>query len=201
MKGRRTGVDFSNHQLEVVKNEHVMVHHLKQPGTIINNIRYVNISGNLVVTGDFGNWIFCRPFHPSSTTTEVSASYWMEKLEIHSCQVPTKYNPEETLKSLKEYKKDRKKQGWLTKEEKQYLNRCMELVDDHLEYQFYAYRELPHGWDYEDVIHEEKVKPWFQVVLDGFEEICRRLRVEQELQGMGDTPSDNDQILRLSNEN
>ena len=39
-----------------------------------------------VVTGDVGNWMFCREFHPSSKG-HVSDYYWVEKLQMSSSQI------------------------------------------------------------------------------------------------------------------
>lgn len=61
----RTGIDFSKHELIIKETDDVTIHWLKIPNSIKKNIKFTNIEGNLVVTGDFGNWIFCRNFIPS----------------------------------------------------------------------------------------------------------------------------------------
>ena len=66
MEGRRTKLNFSQHELHVIKQEDLLVHHLRKPGTDMDNIKYINTNGVMVVTGDYGNWMFCREFHPSA---------------------------------------------------------------------------------------------------------------------------------------
>ncbi len=65
--GYRTGIKFHDHILTIDKeSDNTITYHLKKPDTITNNIKFINTNGLLVVTGDFGNWVFCRDFHPNS---------------------------------------------------------------------------------------------------------------------------------------
>ena len=100
MKGKRTGLDFSKHELLCTKSDELTIHHLKKPNTYYDSIKYINTQGIMAVTGDYGNWIFCREFHPSADDY-VSSGYWCEKLSIASCQVYKEYDPEETEKEIK----------------------------------------------------------------------------------------------------
>lgn len=177
MRSKRLNIDFSQHELLITKQEGLLIHHLKKPDTVIDNIKYINTNGVMVVTGDYGNWIFCREFHPSPKTQSIPDGYWCEKLEILSSQKPYEYSPEKTLASIEE--RMREEADNLTEEEKEYYEECIELVDDQFDYEYYAYRSMPENWDYESVIVCHEIKTWLKAVFDGFEEICERLRVAE----------------------
>src|SRR3989344_2189435 len=82
----RTGVDFTKHELIVTEQEGLLVHRLKHPEyTYMNSVTFINTNGIMAVTGDYGNWIFCREFHPNDKEG-VSGGYWLEKLKIASSQ-------------------------------------------------------------------------------------------------------------------
>lgn len=188
MKGTRTGIDFSEHELIITKNDNVLIHHLKKPNTIMDNVKFINIEGVLLVTGDYSRWSFCREFHPSADG-RVSDYYWCEKLSIGSSQTYSDYSSEDTYERLKEslteYIEDRKEEDSDFDEQTEdddtinYYKECMSKTDDELEYTAYAYREYPDGFDCESVIFMKKIKPQLQVVFDAFEEICRRMKEEE----------------------
>ena len=67
MNTKRTEVDFSKHVVEITKQEGLFVCYIRVPGTITNSVKFINTNDIMAVTGDFGNWIFCREFHPSAT--------------------------------------------------------------------------------------------------------------------------------------
>lgn len=179
MKGKRTGIDFSNHEVIITQMDGLLVHYLKKPGTICDSIRFINTHGILAVNGDYGNWIFCREFHPSQEGG-VSDGYWKEKLGIASTQKASDYSPEKTRKSINEainggmeeygYKGDK------LKEVKDYLTECLDYVDDEYEYIAFAYHRCPGYMDAEEIPFEKETKPWLLAVFDGFDEICRRLK-------------------------
>lgn len=98
-KGKRTGIDFSEHEVIITEQEGLLVHYFKKPNTITHSIKFINTNNILAVTGDFGNWIFCREFHPSADGY-VSEGYWNEKLTIKSEQTCSKFDSEETEKEL-----------------------------------------------------------------------------------------------------
>lgn len=190
MLGRRTGLDFSEHQLHVKETEDLKVYYLKKPNTSWDSIKYINTNGILAVTGDYGNWIFCREFQPTPDTGACN-HYWLEKLRIDSTQNATEYDMESTLEGLLkriiEYKEEYvERYGGEYHEDNvhekaydeifQYLDECLDKVNDEYEYELYAYRERPNYWDTEDVIFYKKPKAWFLTILDGFDEICRRLK-------------------------
>lgn len=178
MRGKRTDIDFEKHEILITKTDEVLIHHLKKPNTLHNSIKYINCGGILAVTGDYGNWIFCREFHPSADGY-VSDGYWYEKLRILSTQDGEEFDGEATKKALQErlneYKED---YGEDAREEViEYYEECMNKCDEHeLDYTHFAYREQPRGMDYEDVILEKDYKFWLKAVFDGFDEICRRLK-------------------------
>jgi hypothetical protein len=187
MIGRRTGIDFSEHEVLVTKSEDFLMHYLKIPGTRMNSIKYINTNGIMAVTGDFGNWIFCREFHPSADKdTRVSDGYWHEKLSIASTQEALNFDGEATKAALKErleeYKLEMADEGKEPNEDVvEYYEECMAKCDEHeLDYTHYAYREQPDGLDYEDVIFLKDYKIWLKYIFDGFEEICSRMKEEVE---------------------
>jgi hypothetical protein len=177
---KRTDVDWSKHELKITKNDHVMIHDLKNPNSLINRVRFINTCGIMAVNGDFGNWIFCREFHPYSEFGGVCDSYWCEKLRIASTQEPSNYDSEATRKALlKELNEDYKDHEYNLKEEHEwlkYIKGCLSCVDDELEYKYYAYREYPSFCDHECVIFVKDINYWLKVVFDAFEEICKRLK-------------------------
>ena len=61
----------------------------------------------MAVTGDIGNWIFCREFHPKAGKNNyASRSYMDEKLRISSEQKSEKYDSEEALKEISKFKEE-----------------------------------------------------------------------------------------------
>lgn len=174
---KRTSVDWSKHELSITKNEHILIHDLKKPGSVINRVKFINTQEVMCVTGDFGNWIFCREFHPSKGGS-VSDSYWVEKLSIASEQIGKEYDQESTEKEicnllangLVEYGYEGKK----LEEMKEYLETCLFHINDELGYTYYAYREHPIFCDSESVVFCTKTPIWLQIIFDAFEECCRR---------------------------
>lgn len=175
--------DFSKHVLAVTETEHFNTWDFRKPNTIIDAIKYTNIDGVLIVTGDYGNWIFCRPFRPSADGY-VSDGYWMEKLAISSSQEGYEFDVEATRQELgrmievgyEEYGYS----GDKLRKAIEYANGCLENVDENeLDYKYFAYREFPNFMDYDEVIFIKTPKYWLKVVFDGFDEICKRLKEEQ----------------------
>jgi hypothetical protein len=99
---RRTTIDFSKHEFIKTENELVSIYHLKIPNTITNNVKIICTQGITAVTGDFGNWIFCREFHPHKENY-CSEGYFNEKLHIASEQTSSKFDSDETQKEIEEY--------------------------------------------------------------------------------------------------
>ena len=177
---RRTDVDFSRHELTVKKLDGVLIHTFKRPDSNRCSLVFINTCGVMTVTGDFGNWVFCREFHPSPDGY-VSGSYWDEKLEMSSEQKSHKYDSEETLAKIKRFKEEfedfygRK----MTEEESDWVESLEGSYHDEHEYIYTAYRENPSTIDCESVPFGEKRHFWLAAVYDGFDCICERLK-EQE---------------------
>jgi hypothetical protein len=180
MKGKRTGIDFSKHEVRIKQADGFLEHYLRKPNTVTDAIRYINTGGILAVTGDYGNWIFCREFHPSQEGY-VESSYWTEKLRIASTQEPYEFDYETTESRIKEQLNGGLEEyGWegeKLEEMKEYMQECLDnLSDGEQAYVAYAYQNYPSFTDHECVVHVKKLKYWLTVVYDGFDEICRRLK-------------------------
>lgn len=175
MKGRRTGLEFESHQLFTVDVEGATSYILKKPGTEYDCLKFINTNGIMAVTGDYGNWIFCREFKPAHNA-KVSDQYWIEKLTISSTQKPYEFSQDETRAEIEALLLE----DDLTEEETEYLQCCLEKVDEgKFDYEFFAYREnVGRFQDYESVPLVEKPKHWLLVVFDAWEEVCRRTQPE-----------------------
>jgi hypothetical protein len=176
---KRTNIDFSKHELKITQLEGVLIHEFKRPDTRNCMLVFINTCGVMTVTGDFGNWVFCREFHPSADDNSgVCSGYWDEKLEISSVQKSDKYDAEETLKLIKEFKKSFVDyQGReMNEDEIDWIEQLEENVDDEYEYTYLAYREKPRDIDYESVPFGKKRHFWLDAVYDGFDEICQLLK-------------------------
>lgn len=182
--GRRTDFDFSNHELIIEKSEGLLVHTLKHTEySQWYRFNFINTNGIMVVTGDYGNWMFCREFHPSPDGI-VSDYYWCEKIEISSTQEPYEFDEESTVEEIKEYLN-----GGL--EEYGYEGDDLEIMRGYYEelldrvtegefyYKAYAYSEKPDCMDVEYVPNCKKIKHWLLCVFDAFEEICLRLKEKE----------------------
>ena len=101
MREKRTEIDFSKHVLTVNKQEGLLVHTLAKPNTYVQSFVFINTNDIMAVTGDYGNWIFCREFHPSKDGY-VSDTYWVEKLRIGSCQEPSNFDSQTAQEQVTE---------------------------------------------------------------------------------------------------
>lgn len=179
MQEKRTDVDFSKHDLIITKDDNVLIHHLKKPGTVIFNIKFINTNDVMVVTGDVGNWMFCREFHPTKNGY-VSDDYWLEKLTINSTQDGQEFCPDETENIIREgIEQDLEEYGY--KDEKleqikEYYNDLLDYIGlSEFEYTSYAYNNFPDFLCAEDVPFVKKIKQRLNIVYDAFNEICERL--------------------------
>lgn len=182
----RTGVDFTKHELIVTEQDGLLVHRLKHPEyTHMNSVTFINTNGIMAVTGDYGNWIFCREFHPNAKEG-VSGGYWLEKLKIASSQEGQEFDSEGTSEEiqrgldggLEEYGY----RGENLKEAKEYYENLLNFYVDcsQWEYEAYAYNNIPSFMCSEDVPNVKKTKIWLQIVFDAFDEICRRMKEEEK---------------------
>jgi hypothetical protein len=184
---KRTDWDFSEHihTVEIFKSENgneIRVDHFRKGNTNMGYVKFVNDERGLSVFGDFGNWIFCRPFHPDKDNF-VSDMYWNEKLKIGSSQEHSKYDPEETEKELLELinggLEEYGYEGEQLEKAKEWLNDLLYYVDDELEYTYHAYRGgNPTDMDYEYIPFCKKGSYQLEIIFDAFDEICKRLKEE-----------------------
>ena len=191
--GKRTGVDWSKHELAIDEYRSgkfgFLIHILKVPDSRFGMVVFTNIfsefDNQLLVTGDYSDWIFCRAFTPSPNES-VDDNYWLEKLSISNYNIQYKhYDSELTVASLKKemkrviedeefYYGEKEKTEYLD-----YLKDCIIEADDEISYTYQAYRNMPVWLDNGSVIMEYSMDIHLKVVFDAFEEICRRLK-EQE---------------------
>lgn len=181
----RTGVDFSKHEhrIEIFKNEKgekIRVDHFQEGNRRNGYIKFVNDSEGMTVFGDYGNWVFCRPFHPSPKGY-VSDHYWCEKLSIASSQEYSNYDAKETEKELKRMINGGLEE-WGYKEKnlekaKEWFTELLNYVDDELEYTYEAFRgENPTDIDYDYIPFVKEGSYQLKIIFDAFDEICKRLK-------------------------
>lgn len=167
----RTDIDFSNHHLQVTKNEFVHIYWLKRSDTMNDNIKFVVAGGITAVTGDYGEWIFNREFLPSKGG-HVDDFYWKSKLRGESGADGDEWDNEGTKKEILRLLADEER-NW-SSEELEYLNEILDRTDSNEEdYRVYAYMENCGRFDYENIPYETKTKYWLKAVFDGFQEICK----------------------------
>lgn len=185
LREKYTDWDFSEftHTVEEFKSDKgnsIRIDHLRKGDSNTGYVRFVNDDYGLSVFGDFGNWIFCRPFVPSAEGY-VSVGYWNEKLKTHSTQEHGVYDPEETEKEiqelidsgLEEYGYD----GDELEKIKDWLTDLLDYVDDEYEYMYHAFRshDCPFD-DMENVPFCKKGSYRLLIVFDAFNEICSRIK-------------------------
>lgn len=182
---KRTDINFSNHEhrVEYFKSENgdslISVDHFQVGDSMASYIKFTNTAHNLVVTGDYGNWVFCRPFIPG-VNNYVSDGYWLEKLSTYSNQVYSDYDSDETANEimilvqtgLEEYGYE----GDELKASKEWFSSLLYFVDDELEYTYHAYRgDKPSFIGYDEVPLVKKVDSRLLIIFDAYDEICNRL--------------------------
>jgi hypothetical protein len=179
VRTRRTKVNFSGYILSITRTDLIDIYDLNRDGAMIGRVKFSVMKDVTVVTGDFGNWMFSRPFVPEKDGY-VSDGYWIEKLEMSSTQKGKDYSSKETEKELRRGIRSGLKEygyeGEKLKQAKQFYKNALCYVDSKKEYEDYAYSdEKPKFMDYEDIPFVETTKYWLNVVFDAFEEICRRM--------------------------
>ncbi len=168
--GKRTDLDFTKHELEIIKHNGITIHHLRIPDTNVASFKFINACGVLIVTGDYSNWIFAREFHPQKGNY-VSDEYWCEKLRMNSHQKSHEFDSKATEARLNELLKEADR----SEIDKLYYELCLSHVDeDEMVYLAYASMERPLHYD-ENIPYEEKIIPQLLYVFDAFEEICSRM--------------------------
>lgn len=173
MKGTRTKVDFSKHILEHTESKEpifVSVHHFHQPGTIAGSIKFINIDGKLLVTGDYGSYVFCRGFYPSTESDKVSDGYWLEKIRQSSIQKPCSYDSDETTNSLNEAIDNAEDNfGDKAKEAIIYYEECKNHTEDEWDYIHRARIDMPFFMSSEDMVVGYKLHDQLAVVFDAYD--------------------------------
>lgn len=178
----RTNIDFSKHEVTVIKHDGVLIHKFARPNTINKSITFINTCGVCTVTGDFGNWVFCREFHPSKGGS-VSDSYWDEKLEIASeSQKSHEYCPDETRRLIKEFREEFKDSYGRepNEEEKEWFEDLEQDVDNKFEYEYVAYRNNPSTVEDEWIPYGKARHVWLNAVYDGFDALCEKLKTLED---------------------
>lgn len=172
MKGKRSGIDFSNHMLYTWTEPCTKTYDLKLPNTITNRITYICTNGITAVTGDYGNWIFCCEFHPSKDG-KACEGYWAEKLQIGSTQDPMKFSETEAHGQIDALLADPNNE--FSEEEKEWLEELRESSKDG-EYAYIATAmEHPSSFPAEIIPTGKVYDIWFLTILDGFDEMCRHM--------------------------
>jgi hypothetical protein len=187
-KKRRSvwGFEKHTHRVEIFKNwggDEIRVDHFQEGNSRMGYIKFVNDAEGLSVYGDFGNWIFNRPFHPSPDGY-VSDGYWNEKLRTSSSQDHSRYDSEATAEELRMLI-DGGLEEWGYEDEdlkkaKEWFRTLLYYVDDELEYTYEAYRgDNPMEMDYEDIPFCKSGSVQLDIIFDAFDEICNRLKIKE----------------------
>ena len=178
MEDKRSNVDFSKHVITTIQSfeGYKNIFKFADPETSFYAITFINCCGVMAVTGDCGNWIFCREFHPSKDNF-VSDEYWLEKLRISSTQNPTDYDEENTRKKIEGMIDDNDNDD-LNAEDISYLKELLMYTGEgEMRYLVYAHDNLPNGRDHEFVPYCKRLNPMLAVVFDAFDEICNRMKL------------------------
>ncbi len=177
MIGKRSGVDFKDHKLEIIRNDGVVIYKFKKPNTITQQVIFINACGVLTVTGDYGNWVFCREFYPGGDP--VSDMYWLEKAQISSTQKVEVFDKQATEKALGDAIRDLSKGSWDPQEQdelNEYYVGCLDRIYDPMEYEMYAYREYPSFCDPNIAIKIMDTDFSLKVIFDAFDEITQKIK-------------------------
>lgn len=182
----RTNFDFSKHKLIIKKTDDFSSYELLTPDTAINHVKFTNIDGLCLVTGDFYNWVFCRGFHPTKDGS-VSDHYWCEKLQLSSSQNPYKWSAKKCRSEIEEKIKELEDCDYEPKEIdelKEFWNNCLNHIEDgcSVYYEAYAHGEKPYYLEHEDIPRGIVIQPYLEIIFDAFEEICKRMSMNPEIQ-------------------
>ena len=167
---KRTNIDFSKYELKIINNTNIKIHWLKLKDSNIYNVKFINADGVMVVTGDVGNWIFCREFWPCKDST-VSESYWVEKLEMYSSQKATVWNVEQAKSDLEELKNGRE---W-SETTIEWFDEAIDACEDND--CFFVAVAGKHLSEIDGELLTDigmVIDPRLEVVFDAFEEVCSR---------------------------
>ncbi len=182
-KGKRTGVEFGAHDVTILHPlEHIVSYLLAVNNMYIGSIRFTNAFGVMTVTGDWGNWVFCREFYPNDKDSGVCDTYWLEKLKTGSYQDPYEFDEEETRKEIKSWLDGTHEyfdeENPLTSGEHEYLHDCLYALNgSELQYTHVAHFEnVGRFKDHDRVPLVKKPKYWLLVIFDAFDCMVERLK-------------------------
>jgi hypothetical protein len=171
MREKRTTIDFSKHVITTTKYEGISIYTIAIPGTLTNSVTFINTKGIMAVTGDFGNWIFCREFHPSKNNY-VEDVYWLEKLRLASSQDPYEFDPDTAKNQIKELLEN--KEHKLSPNEQEWLQELSNAANEG-EYVYIAKAvNRPRNFEAETIPHGKITKYWVLCIFDAYDEICKR---------------------------
>jgi hypothetical protein len=173
MREKRTDVDFSKHVLTTTKHDNIItIYDFSIPGTCARSIKFINTQGIMAVTGDYGNWVFCREFHPSEEG--VSDSYWVQKLKINSTQDPYIFDATTAQMEIDELLNDEDFE--FSDEEKIWLEHLKRAASDG-EYEYISEAmDRPSSFDAEMIPRGKILNYWLPIIFDAFDEIYDRMR-------------------------
>jgi len=177
---KRTNINFNKHELITKYSDDFKMYKLKIPNSSYEHISFVNTQGVCLVIGDFGNFVFCREYHPI-VEGYVSDEYWCEKYRISTGHKTHEWDYEATRQALQSgIDGELEEYGYIENqltEMKSYYRTLLQCTDlSEQEYLDYAYQKyIPNFITLEDVPFCEKIKYRFLIVFDAFEEICNRL--------------------------
>lgn len=173
----RTNTDFSKHVIGHLKTAEIEQFYFHKPGTRIESVCFTILNtdqaANLVVTGDFGNWIFCRRFHPD-TDAKVSEGYWCEKLRMYSNQHSHVFCGETAQNQIREMMAD--PDAEITAEEWDWLSRLNEAAEEG-EWQYHATAmEYPDTFEAENIPRGLRLDYSLEAVFDAWEAMANMLK-------------------------
>lgn len=177
----RTTIDFSKHEITETKYPGVLIHKFALPNTIEHSVTFINTCGVLTVTGDFGNWVFCREFHPSPSG-KVSDVYWDGKLrQASESQTSHEYCSETTLALIEKFTEEFEDNFGRepNDREKNWIDDLKYYADDKSRYEQEAYANLPISMDYDDIPYGKVRHVWLDAVYDAFDAMCEKLKEDE----------------------
>ena len=135
-------------------------------------ICFVIYNGVTTVSGDYGNWVFNKPLHPSKEWLPINIPYLLEKLRMYSTQQPCVWDEQEALAGVNEWVKCREN---ITDEEIDWAQQLIYSVETEHEYIHVAYYNKPESVNTEDVPISKKLNPQLVIVFQAFEHICKKM--------------------------
>lgn len=183
LRKKMTDWDFSEHthtvEIFTSKNGNsIRIDHLRKGKSNCGYVRFVNDDYGLSVFGDFGNWVFNRPFIPSKDGY-VCTGYWNEKLKASSSQDHEKYDSKETEREIEELinrgLEDYGYEGEELEKLKEWYSDLLEYTENEIEYMYHAFYSGDSPDDFESIPCARKYSYQLLIIFDAFNEICNRI--------------------------